>query len=316
MKEVNYFMDRIDRIQRAIQEFLKNKKFKNLEEANAGLIEFIWKLNNTPVDEFCGLTPYHMDALIYQPFNSPDVVRFNLEASPPLEAPFIRLLLMLLEEIGKEPEGLKATAKGNLPRKICRKIEEEFFPEEIRKLLLRDRHPIMKEENFWDLHVVRVVAELSGFLKKYKKSFVLTKKGKSIVERGFTIRDYMHLFQTFTREFNWAYSDYYEEIPIMQDSFLFTLYLLHLYGDEYRPREFYSALFIRAYPHVLEEVPSHIMEPEDLVKNIYKIRVLENFAVVLGFAESKEKFHHLKLFNQPIKKTVFLDEFINFQVEK
>ena len=307
-------MDRIDRIQKAIQEFLESKKFKSLEEAHAALMEFIWKLNNTPVDEFCGLTPYHMDAFIYQPFNSPNIVRFNLEASPPLEAPFIKLLLMLLEEIGKEPTGLKATAKGNLPRKLCRKIEEEFFPEEVRKLLLRDKYPIKKEENFRILHVVRVVAEMSGFLRKHKKSFVLTKRGKSILEKGFTIKDYMHLFQTFTRKFNWAYSDNFAEIPIMQDSFLFSLYLLHLYGDKYRPREFYSALFIRAYPHVVEEVPSHIIKPEDLIKNIYNVRVLENFARALGFAESKENFHSLNSFMQPIKKTLFLDEFINFQV--
>lgn len=308
-------MDRIERVRKAIEEFLKNNKFTSIEEANAMLDEFLWNLNRATVDEFCGLTPYHMRALIYHPFTSPEVVRFNLEASPPVDAPFLKLLLMLLVEIGNEHKGLKATAKGNLPRALCRRIDEQFYSEEARKSLLRELHPVMKEEDFWELHVVRVVAEMAGFIKKYKNRFILTRRSKNIVERGFTIQDFLHLLQTYTRKFNWAYSDRFEEFPIMQESFLFTLYLFHLYGDEYRPQAFYSDLFLKAYPQLLTEVKSVYLEPEKEIKFVYGVRVLERFAIAFGFAQKEEKDYFMHRFKEKIKKTSFLDEFVRFQVD-
>ncbi len=305
-------MDPKERFNRALKEFLKDKQFQSLEEAQAALDEFTYRYNRTPIEEFCGLSPYEMRAFLYFPFTSTDVIKFNFDVRPPLEAPFIKLLIMLLKGIGREPGGLKTTAKGNLPRALCRKMDEEYHSEEARRQLLRDRHPIMKEEDFWDLHLVRTVAEMAGFIRKYKKRFVLTRRGKSVVEKGFTIQDYFHLFKTYTTEFNWAYGDRLKEINIIQDSFLFTLYILKLYGNEYRDKTFYADLFIRAFPMVLKEVTPTYTSADGHIKFIYTLRAIERFAMALGFAETKEKEPFLSRYESKIRKTAFLDEFLEF----
>ncbi len=163
---------------KALEEFMKGKVFQSLEEAQAALKEFTHRYNQRPVEDFCGLSAYEMHALLYRPFTSPDFVKFNLDASPPLEAPFVKLLLMLLRGIGAEPDGLKTTAKGNLPRAFCRKLDEDYYSEEARKNLSRDRYPIMKEVDFWELHIVRIVAKMAGFIKKYKKDLSLPEREK------------------------------------------------------------------------------------------------------------------------------------------
>lgn len=308
-------MDIIEKTKKAINEFLRSRQFSSIEEAQAALDDFLWRLNRTPHEEFCGLSSYHMRAFLRYPFSSPHVVRFNLKARPPLEAPLVRLLILLLGEIAREPQGLKTTAKGNLPRDVCRRLDEEFHTEKSKRFRLRDKFPIMQEEDFRYLHAVRLVAEMAGFIRRYKKRFILTKLGREIVKNGITMEHYYRLFQTYTLDFNWAYMDFFDELPIIQESFIFTLYLLKLYGDEYREEDFYAGLFIRAFPSVLKQVNHCVNTPEDEVKLVYKIRSLQEFAVGLGFAEKEEKDFFLSRLKTEVRKAAFLDEFIEFPLE-
>jgi len=74
-----------------------------------------------------------------------------------------------------DKKGLKATAKGNLPQKLCRNTALDF-----RKGLQDDdihhRIRVNKEEDFMDLHVTRIILELSGLLRRTKGRFFLTRK--------------------------------------------------------------------------------------------------------------------------------------------
>ncbi|MGA2956202.1 MAG: hypothetical protein ABSF48_10830, partial [Thermodesulfobacteriota bacterium] len=64
-------------------------------------------------------------------------------------------------------------------------------------------------------------------------------------------------FKAYTLKFNWAYRDGYPQMGIVQNSFLFTLFCLHRFGDETRSGEFYAELFLRAFPMVLGEEPPY-----------------------------------------------------------
>jgi|Deesub1362B_J571_1020462.scaffolds.fasta_scaffold00214_2 hypothetical protein len=307
-------MDPRERFNKALKEFLKDKQFQSLEEAQAVVNEFTYRYNNTPLDDFCGLTPNEMHKMLYFPFFCPEVVRFNFKAAPPVKAPYVNLFLLLISGIN-EAGRLKTTAKGNLPRDFCRRLDEQYHSEEARRNLMRDKHPIMKETDFWDLHFVRLITERAGYIRKYKKHFVLTKKGQSIVAKGFTIQDYFRLFQIYTIQFNWAYTDSGEEILHLQNSFLFTLYLLKLYGSEYRPMSFYAKQFIKAFPAVLSEVlNTAYFTPEEKIEVLYNHRVLMRFAIAWGFAKTKKNDPHLSMHEKTIKKTAFLDEFVEFHV--
>ena len=78
-----------------------------------------------------------------------------------------------------DEKGLKATAKGNLPQKLCKEAIVEY-----RKYLPKDDYQhwmnINKEDDFGDLHTTRIVLELSGLLRKAKGRFFLNQKVSAI----------------------------------------------------------------------------------------------------------------------------------------
>jgi len=270
---------------------------------------------DTPVEDFCGITPYKMMRLLYYPFESPDVVTFITNIPPPLDAPFVRLFILLLNGI-HEAGGLKATAKGYLPRDFCREIEKRYYSEEGWKLLGRERFPLLKEVEFLHLHKVRVLASMAGYIGNYKKRFVLRERGKKVVKNGFTMEDYFHLFKTYVWKYNWAYYDFYEEVELVQTSFLFTLYLLQIFGHVYRPKRFYAEKFLTAFPEVLEQFQEDAewgLEPENQIKDIYIRRAINEFALGWGFAESPERADiPFTFIHDTVRKKDFLDRFIKF----
>mgnify|MGYP000051548449 CR=1 FL=1 len=307
-------MDILD-FMKKLREYLKDKEFHSFEELNQAIEKFIEKENQTPFEKFCGLSPYKMMRFLYFPFDSPDVVSFDINILPPLDAPFVRLFVLLINGI-HETKSLKATATGNLPRNFCRELEKAYLSEADFKFLLRDKFSIMKEQDFFDLHRVRIIAEMAGYIKKYKKRFILTKRGKNVIAKGFTIDDYLHLLKTFTLRFNWAYFSILEEIDIVQDSFLFTLYLLQTFGNKFRPKKFYADKFITAFSHVLKNIRPHTRFTsifEKIIRDTYIWMAIDLFAVAWGFAETKEKSVYLSRFNKYVRKTSFLDEFIEFK---
>ena len=304
----------ISNFEKRLQEFLKDKRFESIEEASKSLREFIDKENHTPLEEFCGISPYKMMKLLYFPFNTPDVVNFDVNVSPPLDAPFVRIFILLINGLHKTG-GIKTTIKGNLPRDFCRELENAYLAKEDFKFLLREKFPIMKEEDSLELHRVRIITEMAGYIRKYKNRFILTKKGEKIIINGFRTDDYLHLVKTFTLQYNWAYYDLYGEVNIIQDSFLFTLYLLQNFGDEVRPKKFYADKFFTAFGDILKDTTpdlKYTLPPEEEIKNLYIHRAVDWFAIFLGFAETPEKSFHTSIFHKDVRKTNFLDRFIKF----
>jgi hypothetical protein len=297
-----------------IKEFLKGKKFESIEEANRALWEFIEKLNNTPLEEFCGLSPNKMTDILNFPFDSPDVVSFNMNVSPPFDSPFVTIFILLINGIHKGC-GIKVTCTGNLSRNFCREIEKAYLTEEDFKFILRDKFPIMKEQDSIEIHIVRIISEMAGYIRKYKNKFILTKKGEKIITDGFKIDDYLHLLKIFTLRYNWAYTDLYGKIDIIQDSFLFTLYLLQKFGDKFRPKSFYADRFFTAFENSLRDILREIRTPFPSVKEVkdaYIHRAINRFAIFLGFAEAPDKSFNKGIFHKDVKKTDFLDNFIKF----
>jgi hypothetical protein len=98
----------------ALRQALQGKQFASEEEMHAFVQDFMARWGRRPLDDFCGLSPEQMHRLLHFPFDSPQLVVFPTQASLPPAAPLLTLVEALLEAIGEQ--GLKATAKGNLPR--------------------------------------------------------------------------------------------------------------------------------------------------------------------------------------------------------
>ena len=264
----------------ALEPALANEEFTSLAEAQVFADRHVREQNQRGLDEFHGLSPEQMYRMIYFPFASPELVCFPEVIETASTAPIMTLFALLTEAIGKQ--GLKATAKGNLPRKFCREAALVYWGDEVYRERTRF-HGINREDDFPDLHITRVVAQVAGLIRKYNGKFILSRNCRALLAKQGAAALYPRLLTAYVEQFNWSYRDRYPELRFVQTAFLFTLYLLTLYGDASRPHEFFEDAFLRAFPTMLDEVPQHpIFTPEEEVRRCYTWRTLVHFIGFFG----------------------------------
>jgi hypothetical protein len=265
-----------------LREAMQDRQFSSLAEFQAFADRYAQQRNQHSIDEFHGLSPEQIHRLLYFPFASPELVHVPdvLDETP--TAPVLTLFTLLTEAIGEQ--GLKSTAKGNLPQKFCREAAVIFRREESsRKNILFGS--VNREDDFFDLHVTRLVAELAGLIRKYKGHFILSRDCRSLLNNEGVLAIYPRLLKTYIEQFNWGYWDGFPELRFIQSAFLFTLYLLTRYGDTWRPHTFYAESFLNAFPMVMHEVPPDtIVAPDKEVRDCYTWRTLVHFAGFFGLA--------------------------------
>ncbi len=268
-----------------VHDLLDGRSFNSMEELQALLNQYNQQKNSASVEEFHGLSPEQMHRFLHLSFESPELVTFQrvLQTKPQSKAAF--LFDMLIEEIGEE--GIKLTATGNLGQKFCQEASKRYFklyPEP-----LMSGRSVRTETNFEPLHTIRLTAQLAGLVRKYKGRLLLTKKCVKSLESHGLREVYLLLIHSYIRKFNWGYRDAYGEVGFIQQSFLFTLYLLHKYGKSWRPATFYSDNFIGAFPMILREIEPKLYEPpEDTLRKVYILRVLQRFAGFFGLADIEQ----------------------------
>lgn len=296
-----------------LKELLKGKNFGSLEEANAFLRQHSQQRNQAPVDGFHGLSPEQMHRFLHFPFDSPHLVTFSpaLENIP--QVPVLTLFNLLADAIGDE--GLKATATGNLPRSFCRESAKVYLGEEEYQRWSRYGE-LRSEPEFREMHIVRLVAGLAGLIRKYKGKFILSKECRKLRSEPGQPGIYPRLFQAYAREFNWAYDDRFEEIPFIQQSFLFSLYLLSRYGGEWQSNAFYEDNFLRAFPSLLPQVQpvASYYSPEQVVRLSYSARCLERFARFFGLVEIERCGNDRYSEEFKVKKLPLLDQVVQFRL--
>jgi hypothetical protein len=80
-------------------------------------------------------------------------------------------------------------------------------------------------------------------------------------------------------------------------------------------RIFYAGAFIRAFPAALDEPPDRDVYPAELaVRNAYRHRALQKFAVFVGLAETDRPKGEPGFREMRIHKTLLLDEVVRFKV--
>lgn len=295
------------------RETLEGQEFNSLEEAEQFANAYMQSRNSRSLEEFHDISPEQMMRLLHFPFESPEVVKFSEPKFDVSSVPIIKLILSLLNGLGQK--GAKATAKGNLPRNLCREIAVNYYSQEEYQQRTKYRK-INTEMDFFDLHVVRIIAKLAGLIKKYKGKYLLTKKGTTFLSEGKQQELYLFLFQIYTSKFNWAYRDRYSELSIIQMSFAFTLYLLSRYGAQWQAHSAYCEYSLNAFPMALNEIEETAWStPEQDYQRCYAHRALEDFAVFFGLtemdADSNKQF--LKEDYQ-IRKLPLLDEIVKFNI--
>ncbi|PCI50029.1 MAG: hypothetical protein COB51_03555 [Moraxellaceae bacterium] len=295
-------------------ELLSAQEFNSIEEVQAASDTIMAKQNQKPQDDFLGLSSEQVYRMLNFPYDTPELFQF----SEPLSVEPCAPILMLIDGIAAaiDEKGLPATkARGSLPQKLCRALWSDYsklYADE----LIASVHKVNKEDDFFDLHVARIVLELAGFLRKTKGRFYLTQKYKKIVSESGTKGLYPIIFKTYCFEFNWAYWDRYSDVAFLQQSFLFTLYLLKQHGEKMEFTSAYEDDFLQAFPMVVDEMEeSSYSTPEENFRRCYYLRACKRFLVFFGLAEL-EKIEGDNVYEQKykIKKTALFDEVIHFDL--
>ncbi|MBZ0184451.1 MAG: hypothetical protein K8F60_18475 [Melioribacteraceae bacterium] len=232
--------------------------------------------NNLPLQDFEGFSSSQMHQIIYFPFDDSCPIKLNRNI-PVNESPIFMIaldLLLLLKE-----NRIKLTKLGNIPTKIVKELyDKKNFTD---SLVEKGLYKIRLERDWLILHTVKIVLQLAGLTKKQREVLSLTKKGETLLNK----EDYTGLFfeflKAYTQKFNWEYNDYIDVKNVGQLAFLYSLFLLNKYGSEYKLVDFYTDLYLKAFPIFLSQFE------ESKIRFAYDARFISKFAEWFGFAETK-----------------------------
>lgn len=265
---------------------LNDQDFRSIDKAQTFLDDLLAKKNEEPIPEFLGLSPEQMYRILHRPFTeTTDILTLdrNLSKEDLMDILVVKETVYFLKRLS-ELQPLKATAKGNLPQSFAREMHDKF-PEHP-----SFHYPIKSEEEDSKLSALRHLLDMAGWIKKRNQKFSLTQKGQIMVENGFGIDDFFYLFETYTEKFNWASRDLYPDLDIIQESFLFSCYLLHKKARTYIPVNKLGEYFIRAFLTVLDRVESHSpIDWQELVQNAFSIRFIERFCEYFGLVTTQRE---------------------------
>ena len=293
-----------------LQRLLAQQQFATFAEAEAFIAKYMQQTNEMPIADFQGLTASQMKCLLNAPFDSPEVVTFPEAPPTAIDAPMMRMFALMLDGIGEK--GVKLTAKGNLPRNLVREIVAaiprdpwhgySFEPQDVRS-----------EEEYGELMATRIAAVTSGLLRKYHGKILATRKCTTLIARNGLPGVYQLLLKTLATKFNWAYYNQYLDIPFIQQSVLYTAFLLQRFGGQWRKVEFYQDAYLQAFPRLVEAiVPGAYSTAEQVVRQLYVINTLSFFTRLAGWAEMRDLGTNWLNREEEIRKTPLLDEVVRF----
>jgi len=211
-----------------VEELFRTRQFASRDEEYAALRELQDDFNNRPRDEFQGLSPAQMQNLIYSPWESPEAgmrCRYDLTFEEASTAESYRNARVFLERL-RDEGGTKATTAGNLNRKFVRGMVDVLeMPEGWHDRIL-PYHKALNEYDVRRLNSIRLVLGMAGYVRKYKGRFVISKKGESSLAPEKAGDFYYTLFCTYFNRFNLAYDDSHPEVPEIQSTIRYSLYVL------------------------------------------------------------------------------------------
>jgi len=147
---------------------------------------------------------------------------------------------------------------------------------------------IRSETEFDELHTIRIVGESAGLIEHRKSRFHLTPLGQELMQAEHRAQLFHVLFKTYVTEFNWGYRDLHPDAEIIQTAWLFSLYCLSVFGQQWRPCRFYAEKFTQAFPIAVNEMDEdHYFSPEQQLNSCYMLRTLDRFARFWGLIDMR-----------------------------
>jgi hypothetical protein len=295
-----------------LNEHISQCEFGTEEELQEIIAGFMQEQDHEPAEVFGGLSPEQMHELLYSTFAAPDLLQWQLDAVDAAKAPVLRLVQALFEQLhaGK----LKLTSKGNLQLATIRQIWAESGLE---GPLTRGTSKLRSEEDVLPLHIARLLAEIGGYTTATRTALDLSDEGRELFESGQWSTIYLRLLVSAFQEFNWHYLGG-DELPSLQATAPFGLWLLHQFGQEWRDTTFYANHMADAFPTIVDELP-----PNDFISQEMLLDILVNtrlFAILKWFGLVEERALPSSKANTPsmpinqVRATPFFRELLAWKV--
>ncbi|MFW6365310.1 MAG: YecA family protein [Spirochaetota bacterium] len=234
-----------------IQESIGTHDYQSIDELNEVFQAQVDKRNNTPVEDFLGLTPEQMYSLTRYDFKSnSDIVEFSGSVDEVLlrNVPLVTETLWLLEKLAEDDKGRKATQTGNLPRAL---VQEYFYTFNTDERLAK--HLPQGEGDCYGISRTKLFLKDSGFIKFRNNYYSITRKGREMLDNTDIYSFYKEIFFWRAEKFNWLYyTGYPESYAYVQDTLIFNLFIVYKKAGGFVLGKELSEVYLTAFPHLEE----------------------------------------------------------------
>jgi hypothetical protein len=270
--------------------------------------------NNTPLDDFLGLSPTEIHHLLYDTFGDKSPVQFrdNIDDETLDQIPLFRIAEEFLKIIYRDNQ-IKLTPLGALPKKAMVELYDKRF--------LLDEHiesgltKLWKEDDCISIKSARLTAELAGLVRKTNGKLTLTKTGTKLLETNNRLQIFKQFFQAFTDKFLWSFNDGYPEQPIGQLAWAFSVIMLDKFGDQPQTVDFYADKYLRAFPNFISFFRHDYSTPERQFYRCYGVRTFDRFFLWFGFVTVDKQKKYLDLDTDKFKQTVLVKRIFKIDVQ-
>lgn len=228
------------KLQAFINEQQKNGHTPTMEELNYYLGILAEKQNLAPNEQFSGFSSEQMYHLVNFPFDEKCPVQIRTLTHDEIEEiPFMKQALHLMHLL--EPKELKLTVQGYIPPQIVTDLYEMGMKNWYADMYKQKLEPRVKV-----VQVLRVVLNQCGLIKVRLGKMSLTAKGRKVLNDENAL---LHILMQFMfYGYNTGWLDEYPDMEVANVGRLYSLWLLHHYGDVWRSQGFYFEKYLKAFP--------------------------------------------------------------------
>jgi len=223
-----------------IDQMERNGKHVNLDDINRHLGEIMQVQNATPKPDFNGFSSEQMHQMLNRPLEDGCPVQLRrLTEEQMVQIPVMRQALHLMKALSVKE--LKLTTQGYIPPKMVAELYELGSHS-----WNSDWYKQKSEPKTEEVQVLRVVLKECGLIKTRLGKMSLTAKGHKLLADHNELMRTMILF--LLRDYNTGWLDLYEDNEVGNLGRLYSLWLLHHYGRDWRSTGFYADEYSKAFP--------------------------------------------------------------------
>ncbi len=243
--------NRATQFQKSLADDAGNRVFSDREEVQEYLNKRMQQENESPVDDFEGLTPAEMHSILNGTMRDNEwlvTVSDDLTAGAALSADIIIIMRFVLEYHVDHGGEIRLTSRGNFPKNLCRSYLEKHDHR------YRRGDPVPIELNIRELFSAHETLLDMGYIDESADKSWITTEGVGVLSGRQWARAFKDVLRYVLDEADWIYwldeALQIEHFQIVQRAALFLLYLLKQH-PEGTVAEYFDR-FIRAFPAFAE----------------------------------------------------------------